>query len=116
MPAVCKQTVLAEVKYLNDWTEGLLLYFNSHERYKIDEVLNEMQVKASESDIAILKQVCAAVSKRAARLAAGGLATIVKVSNLTRIHGSCKLVCFSKVFFSESPSSGMLHVTPHKTD
>ena len=59
------------------------MYFNSHERYKIDEVLNEMKVNASETDIEILKQVCAAVSKRAARLAAGGLATIVKVLNLT---------------------------------
>lgn len=55
------------------------MYFNSHERYKIDEVLNEMKLNASESDIEILQQVCAAVSKRAARLAAGGLATIVKV-------------------------------------
>lgn len=55
------------------------MYFNSHERYKIDEALSEMKLNASESDIEILKQVCAAVSKRAARLAAGGLATIVKV-------------------------------------
>lgn len=54
-------------------------YFNSHERFKIEEVLNEMKLNASESDIETLKQVCAAVSKRAARLAAGGLATIVKV-------------------------------------
>ena len=41
-----------------------------------------MKLNASESDIEILKQVCAAVSKRAARLAAGGLATIVKVFNI----------------------------------
>ena len=61
----------------------MLLYFNSHERYKIDEVLSEMKLNASESDIEILKQVCAAVSRRAAKLAAGGIATIVKVSNST---------------------------------
>ena len=38
-----------------------------------------MKVNASESDIEILKRVCAAVSIRAARLAAAGLAAIVKV-------------------------------------
>ena len=36
-------------------------------------------MNASESDIEILKRVCAAVSIRAARLAAAGLAAIVKV-------------------------------------
>ena len=38
-----------------------------------------MGVNASESDIEILKQVCTAVSIRAARLAAAGIAGIVKV-------------------------------------
>lgn len=38
-----------------------------------------MGVNALESDIEILKRVCAAVSIRAARLAAAGLAAIVKV-------------------------------------
>lgn len=52
---------------------------NSHDRYKIDEVLNEMGVTASESDVDILKRVCAAVSLRAARLSAAGVAAIVKV-------------------------------------
>ena len=41
--------------------------------------MNEMGVDASESDIEILKQVCAAVSIRAARLAAAGIAAIIKV-------------------------------------
>ena len=54
-------------------------FFNSHDRYKIDQVINEMGVNASESDIEILKQVCTAVSIRAARLAAAGIAGIVKV-------------------------------------
>ena len=58
---------------------------NSHERYKIDGVLTEMKVKASEADIEILQQVCAAVSIRAARLAAAGLATIIKVHNVTHL-------------------------------
>ena len=68
------------------------MYFNSHERYKIDEVLNEMKLNASESDIEILKQVCAAVSRRAARLAAAGIATIVKVSYLTYDYSKNPLV------------------------
>ena len=55
------------------------IFFNSHDRYKIDQVINEMGVNASESDIEILKQVCTAVSIRAARLAAAGIAGIVKV-------------------------------------
>lgn len=38
-----------------------------------------MDVKASDSDIEILQRVCAAVSIRAARLAAAGIAAIVKV-------------------------------------
>lgn len=50
-----------------------------------------MEVKASEADIEILQQVCAAVSIRAARLAAAGLATIVKVRNLTHLLASCTL-------------------------
>ena len=54
-------------------------FFNSHDGYKIDQVMNEMGVNASESDIEILKQVCAAVSIRAARLAAAGIAAIIKV-------------------------------------
>ena len=36
-------------------------------------------MKASDSDIEILQRVCAAVSIRAARLAAAGIAAIVKV-------------------------------------
>ena len=54
-------------------------FLNSHDGYKIDQVMNEMGVNASESDIEILKQVCAAVSIRAARLAAAGIAAIIKV-------------------------------------
>ena len=54
-------------------------FFNSHDGYKIDQVMNEMGVNASESDIEILKQVCAAISIRAARLAAAGIAAIIKV-------------------------------------
>ncbi|PFX32387.1 Glucokinase [Stylophora pistillata] len=52
----------------------------SHERHKIEEVLKEMEVEkqTSESDIEILQRVCAALSIRAARLAAAGVATIVK--------------------------------------
>lgn len=38
-----------------------------------------MGVTASESDVDILKRVCAAVSLRAARLSAAGVAAIVKV-------------------------------------
>ena len=38
-----------------------------------------MEVAASESDIEVLQRVCAAVSIRAARLAAAGVAAIVKV-------------------------------------
>ena len=57
----------------------ITFFFNSHDRYKIDQVINEMGVNASESDIEILKQVCTAVSIRAARLAAAGIAGIVKV-------------------------------------
>lgn len=38
-----------------------------------------MKVTASDSDVEILQQVCAAVSMRAARLAAAGIAAIVKV-------------------------------------
>ena len=58
-----------------------LYFFGSHEKHKIEVVLDEMEVKtqASESDIEILQRVCAAVSIRAARLAAAGIATIVKV-------------------------------------
>ena len=55
------------------------MFFNSHDGYKIDQVMNEMGVNASESDTEILKQVCAAVSIRAARLAAAGIAAIIKV-------------------------------------
>ena len=62
------------------WFPSVTFFFNSHDRYKIDQVINEMGVNASESDIEILKQVCAAVSIRAARLAAAGIAAIIKVS------------------------------------
>ncbi|XP_068708853.1 hexokinase-4-like [Montipora foliosa] len=50
----------------------------SHDRYKISEVLNEMEVTATEWDIDILQRVCAAVSVRAARLAAAGIVALVK--------------------------------------
>lgn len=52
----------------------------SHEKHKIEDVLNAMEVaeQASESDIENLRRVCAAVSLRAARIAAAGVATIVK--------------------------------------
>ena len=52
----------------------------SHDRYKISEVLNEMEVTATEWDIDILQRVCAAVSVRAARLAAAGIVALVKVT------------------------------------
>lgn len=52
----------------------------SLDRYKINEVLNEMQVIASEWDVDILQRVCTAVSVRAARLAAAGVVAIVKVT------------------------------------
>ena len=45
-----------------------------------------MGVNASESDIEILKQVCTAVSIRAARLAAAGIAGIVKVYYYVNLH------------------------------
>ena len=45
----------------------------------IDQVITEMGVTASESDIEILQRVCAAVSIRAAKLSAAGIAAIVKV-------------------------------------
>ena len=64
---------------LNPHGSHLWIFFNSHDGYKIDQVMNEMGVNASESDIEILKQVCAAVSIRAARLAAAGIAAIIKV-------------------------------------
>ena len=56
-------------------------FFDSHQRHKIDEVLKEMGVEkqTSESDIEVLQRVCAAVSIRAARLAAAGIASIAKV-------------------------------------
>ena len=52
----------------------------SHDRYKISEVLKEMEVTATEWDIDILQRVCAAVSVRAARLAAAGIVALVKVT------------------------------------
>ena len=64
---------------LNPHGSHLWIFFNSHDGYKIDQVMNEMGVNASESDTEILKQVCAAVSIRAARLAAAGIAAIIKV-------------------------------------
>lgn len=59
----------------------LSFFFGSGEREQIDKVLKEMKIEkqAVESDIQILQRVCAAVSIRAARLAAAGVATIVKV-------------------------------------
>lgn len=55
-------------------------WVESGEREQIDKVLKEMKIEkqAVESDIEILQRVCAAVSIRAARLAAAGVATIVK--------------------------------------
>lgn len=50
----------------------------SLDRYKINEVLNEMEVIASEGDVDILQRVCAVVSVRAARLAAAGVVAIAK--------------------------------------
>ncbi|KAK2572234.1 Hexokinase HKDC1 [Acropora cervicornis] len=50
----------------------------SLDRYKINEVLNEMRVIASERDVDILQRVCAVVSVRAARLAAAGVVAIAK--------------------------------------
>ncbi|XP_020607641.1 hexokinase-2-like [Orbicella faveolata] len=76
-----KGQVSEKFKTKNSFFTKFVSDIESHERYKIDEVLNEMKLNASESDIEILQQVCAAVSKRAARLAAGGLATIVKKTN-----------------------------------
>lgn len=73
--------VSEKFKTKNSFLTKFVSDIESHERYKIDEVLNEMKLNASESDIEILKQVCAAVSKRAARLAAAGIATIVKKTN-----------------------------------
>mgnify|MGYP000368023630 CR=1 FL=1 len=52
----------------------------SLDRYKINEVLNEMEVIASEGDVDILQRVCAVVSVRAARLAAAGVVAIAKVT------------------------------------
>ena len=52
----------------------------SLDRYKINEVLNEMEVIASEGDVDILQRVCAVVSARAARLAAAGVVAIAKVT------------------------------------
>ena len=59
----------------------LSIFFDSHQRHKIDEVLKELGVEkqTSESDIEVLQRVCAAVSIRAARLAAAGIASIAKV-------------------------------------
>lgn len=57
-------------------------FSNSGEKHQIDEVLRDMKMdneQATGSDIEILQRVCAAVSIRAARLAAAGVATIVKV-------------------------------------
>lgn len=57
-------------------------WVESGEKYQIDEVLRDMKMdneQATGSDIEILQRVCAAVSIRAARLAAAGVATIVKV-------------------------------------
>lgn len=56
-----------------------LHYQFSHDTDKIAQVLDKLKQKATDEDIQILKEVCAAVSKRAARLAAAGLAAIVQV-------------------------------------
>ena len=64
-----------------EWSSLFINFFDSHQRHKIDEVLKEMGVEkqTSESDIEVLQRVCAAVSIRAARLAAAGIASIAKV-------------------------------------
>ncbi|KAK3723804.1 hypothetical protein QZH41_019478, partial [Actinostola sp. cb2023] len=49
----------------------------SHDDNKLLAVLKELNIEGTSRDHEILKKVCAAVSKRAARLAAAGLATIV---------------------------------------
>ncbi|XP_001635171.2 hexokinase-2 isoform X2 [Nematostella vectensis] len=50
----------------------------SGDENKLQQVLKELDVKATARDQEILRHICTAVSKRAARLASAGLATIVK--------------------------------------
>jgi len=53
----------------------------SHDNAKLLGVLNELEIDGTPRDQMILKLVCAAVSKRAARLAAAGLVAIVMKIN-----------------------------------
>lgn len=75
-----KGQVTEKFKTKNSFLTKFVSDVESHEKHKIEVVLDEMEMKtqASESDIEILQRVCAAVSIRAARLAAAGIATIVK--------------------------------------
>jgi len=50
----------------------------SHDNNKLVQVLKELDVEGSTKDHEVLKRVCTSVSKRAARLAAAGLAAIVE--------------------------------------
>ena len=59
--------------------KNLFIQHESHDRKKLLMVLEEMEVKGSRRDHNIMEMVCEAVSLRAARLAAAGLAAIVKV-------------------------------------
>lgn len=53
--------------------------FHSHDNGKIRQTVQELGVEGTEEDYETLKKVCGELSKRAASLAAAGLATIVEV-------------------------------------
>lgn len=59
--------------------------FSSDEAKKILDVLEYFGYKPTLNELQIVKDVCDMVSMRSARLAAAGLATIIKVGHLCSV-------------------------------
>ncbi|RMX58750.1 hypothetical protein pdam_00010781 [Pocillopora damicornis] len=75
-----KGQVTEKFRRKNSFPAEFVSLVESQDGHKIEEVLKAIEVakQASESDIENLQRVCAAVSLRAAKVAAAGVATIVK--------------------------------------